>query len=269
MKKFLLLMALLLGIVLRPFEVSGIVSILLTEGSILGIWLLAGSLPLSQKLPLFPEISAIFFSINPWYVSVSRSTHNNVAIFLAIILFLLSVKVFKEYSVIFSSIFLILIIIFLVSTPKNLLHGYINSKTPVWLSDEQRREHGDRYRFPLVIAAHNRLVNYSLNFLDIYSQHFQGDFLFISGDVRNNSGGEMYFFDFFFIVLALVLITKKPQGWKIIFIWLFLAPIPSALEFSPPDASKAYLMIIPLVILSSYGSSYFISKFNHHQNLVK
>ena len=133
------------------------------------------------------------------------------------------------------------------------------TQVPVWLTDEQRREHGNNFaNFPVVLI-HNKVVNYTLSFLDHYSQHFQGDFLFVSGDVRN-SFPLMYLFDFIFIITAVIFIIKSPKGWGIIFIWLLMAPLPSALDLQPPNALLSSNMIVPLVLLSSFSASYILRK---------
>ena len=124
--------------------------------------------------------------------------------------------------------------------------GFNNSQVPVWLTDEQRREHGRDYNNPLVLLIHNKIINYSFSFLDHYFSYFQGDFLFM----RN----FLYFFDAPFICIGLWLIVKKSKGWEPILIWLFIAPITSALDFQPPNVLKAANMFAPLAIISNFGA---------------
>ena len=83
--------------------------------------------------------------------------------------------------------------------------------------------------------------------------------LFVSGDVRN-SFPLMYLFDFIFIITAVIFIIKSPKGWGIIFIWLLMAPLPSALDLQPPNALLSSNMIVPLVLLSSFSASYILRK---------
>jgi uncharacterized protein YhhL (DUF1145 family) len=123
--------------------------------------------------------------------------------------------------------------------------------------NEQRGEHND---FSGIVAKvmHNKPVNYGLAFLGNWTKHFWGEFLFLSGDgIQRNKvpeTGQMYLFDFILIVIGFIFIAKniKP-GWKIILMWLLIAPLASALTFQSPHALRAQNMVIPLVIISAYG----------------
>ncbi len=229
------------------------INMLLYLGSVFLIYLLARSLPLEKKFPRFPFICALFLAISPWYIFISKNQTVSLILFVSILGIYILVKFIKQYLLLAIALFLILIN-FLTISFKDI------TQVPVWLTDEQRREHGSYFdNFPVVLI-HNKVVNYTLSFLDHYSQHFQGDFLFVSGDVRN-SFSLMYLFDFIFITMAIILIIRIPKGWGIIFIWLLMAPLPSALDFQPPNALKSFNMIVPLVILSSFGASGIINKY--------
>lgn len=259
MKKIIFLSALIIAIILRVFqgewEYAGLAVAL---GSVIGIWLLARSFIFAQRLPAFPEISALFLSISPWHILISTDTDKSLNLLLMIFGIFILGKIFKKHSLVTVTAFLI-ILIFLTGPTTNLLNGFSNTQVPVWATDEQRREHSLYYNHPLVVLIHNKVINYTLSFFDHYGQHFQGDFLFISGDVRGG-GGLMYLFDSVFIIWAIIFIVKNPKGWAIILILLILTPISSALGFQPPNALKAYLMIVPLTILSSLGASYIFRK---------
>ncbi len=224
---------------------------LLWLGSLTLIYLLARCLPFGKK-PYFAATCSVFLAISPWFHFVSKDGQASLMLFLSIAGVYLINKFLKRYLLIGAFLFLILLNFFSISFQDV-------TQVPLWLTDEQRREHDSFYNHPLVILAHNKVINYTLSFLDHYSQHFQGDFLFISGDVRD-SFALMYLFDFIFIITAAVFIIKVPKGWGIIFIWLALAPLPSALDFHPPNALKSFNMLVPLIILSSFGASYIFQK---------
>ena len=228
------------------------INMFLYLGSVFLIYLLARSLPLEKKFPSFPFICALFLAISPWFNFISKDRQASLMLFLSITGVYLINKFLKKYSLV--SVFLFLILInFLTISFKDI------TQVPVWLTDEQRREHGNNFaNFPVVLI-HNKVVNYTLSFLDHYSQHFQGDFLFVSGDDRN-SFPLMYLFDFIFIITAVIFIIKSPKGWGIIFIWLLMAPLPSALDLQPPNALLSSNMIVPLVLLSSFSASYILRK---------
>lgn len=229
------------------------INIFLYLGSVFLIYFLARSLPLEKKFSKFPFICALFLAISPWYIFISKNQNYSLILFVSILGIYILVKFIKKYLLLAATLFLMLLN-FLTISFKDI------TQVPVWLIDEQRREHGSFFESPLVILEHNKAINYALSFLDHYSQHFQGDFLFVSGDVRN-SFPLMYLFDFVFIIMAFLFIIKQPKGWGIIFIWLLMAPLPSVLDFQPPNALSSFNMIVPLVLLSSFGVSGIINKY--------
>ena len=259
MKILLFVFSLILAFVLRLSVNDGnYMESILGTGSVFGIWLIARYLPTSVNF--FPEICALLLAISPWHILISKYTDINFLLLFTTLGIYIFFRFLKKYVFLTGVVFLLVITLVI---SKDSFFGFSNTQVPIWLTDEQRREHGNFYNHPVVVLAHNKVANYSLSFLDHYTQHFQGDFLFISGDVRDGSIphlGLMYFFDFIFITTALILIIKNPKGWGIIFLWLSLAPLPSALDFQPPNALKAYLMIVPLTILSAFGASYIFKK---------
>lgn len=93
---------------------------------------------------------------------------------------------------------------------------------------------------------------------NIYVMFF-GDYLFIVGDVSLNRKisdfGQMYLFDIAFLFMGLFATVRKFNWrWGIVLLWLILAPINSALTFVPPDSLRSALMIVPLIIISSFGA---------------
>ena len=105
---------------------------------------------------------------------------------------------------------------------------------------------------------HNKVVNYGLAFLNNWSEHFHGEFLFLSGDVieRNKvpETGQMYMLDALWLVVGLWwLVKNQNKGTRLIFWWLIVAPIAAALTFQSPHALRAQNMVIPLVIISACG----------------
>ena len=135
--------------------------------------------------------------------------------------------------------------------------GLFADKGPIARINEQRGEHGN-YGSLTAKLLHNKVVNYSLAFLENWSQHYWGEFLFLTGDViqRNRvpETGQMYLFDLIFVVAGLVAIARKSSGkWGLIILWLVVAPFAAALTFQSPHALRAQNMVIPLVIISAFG----------------
>lgn len=124
--------------------------------------------------------------------------------------------------------------------------------------EEQRVEHGN---IDDIVAKvlHNKVVNYTLAFLDNWGKHYHGEFLFLSGDsvTRNKvpETGQMYMFDIVFLTAGAVVILKniKQKSTQILLLWIAVGPIASALTFQAPSALRAENMVVPLIIISSYG----------------
>lgn len=127
--------------------------------------------------------------------------------------------------------------------------------------EEQRGEHSDyQSLFPKLL--HNKAVNYGLAFLDNWTAHFHGEFLFLSGDeIQRNrvpETGELYTIEILFLGTALFVLSRTNTYLrrKTPFLWLLIAPVAAALTFQAPHALRAQNMIIPLTIFSGFGLSY-------------
>lgn len=171
-------------------------------------------------------------------------------------------KDFKPYL-----IFAILSIVLLIPLAKDLLSpgalsrvagvGLFADQGPLNRINEQRGEHGDINNI-VGKLLHNKVVNYGLAFAENWTSHYNGEFLFMSGDsIERNKvpeTGEMYLFDIIFLGIGFVFISKKfDSGWKFVIVWLVIGPVASALTFQSPNALRAQNMVIPLTIISAFG----------------
>jgi len=141
--------------------------------------------------------------------------------------------------------------------------GIFADPGPLSRINEQRGEHGD-FTALIPIVLHNKLVNFGLALVENWSDHFRGDFLFLSGDIieRNKvpETGQMYLFDLVFLLVGLAFVVLRwgknksyNKAWLVILWWLIIAPTAAALTFQSPHALRAQNMVIPLVIISAYG----------------
>lgn len=165
--------------------------------------------------------------------------------------------------------------IFLIPLAHDLLKPAVSSRAagvglfadpgPLSRINEQRGEHGD-YQELIPKVIHNKIVNYLLAFMENWSAHYHGEFLFLSGDLIERDKvpetGQMYLFDFVFISLGflyLLATLKSPTNSKsLLLLWLFIAPTASALTFQSPSALRAQNMVIPLVIICALGIKFFL-----------
>lgn len=135
---------------------------------------------------------------------------------------------------------------------------------PINRINEQRGEHRN-LNSPLVKILHNKYMTYGVRFVDNYTKHFSGEFLFMTGDsIQRNKvpeTGVLYLFDIILLVCGIWYIAKSnTKENKLIVLWILIAPVASALTFQSPNALRSQNMIIPLTIISALGLNYIFSK---------
>lgn len=135
--------------------------------------------------------------------------------------------------------------------------GILADTGPFERVNEERGEH-ENFAGASSKLLHNKLVNYSLRFLENYSEHFHGLFLFLSGDdIERNKvpeTGQMYMIDILWVVLGIWLICRKwTKENRVVVHWLLIAPVAAALTFQSPHALRAQNMVIPLTIICALG----------------
>lgn len=111
---------------------------------------------------------------------------------------------------------------------------------------------------PLGMLVHNRRVVYSKNILSAYLDHFNLDFLFITGDApgRHHAAdmGMLYLFDFPLLVVGLsILIRSNNRNKYLVFLWFLLAPVASSLTTGTPHAVRAIFYLPTYQIVSGVG----------------
>lgn len=105
---------------------------------------------------------------------------------------------------------------------------------------------------------HNRLVTTSLNFVNNYFKQYSIEFLFINGDpvkIYNTvNNGLLLQFGIPFLFIGLFFIFRgKKENRKVLFVWLLLTPVPTALTKFVPSASRMFIAMPVLIIILSYG----------------
>lgn len=107
--------------------------------------------------------------------------------------------------------------------------------------------------------VYHRYVFVARDFMLNMSEHFSADFLFLRGDqnLRQHSGyfGEFFLVaaPFFYLGVFLLLLNWRSNLSKFLLLLLFLAPIPAALVYEVPHASRAIYLFIPFAILIAWG----------------
>lgn len=108
--------------------------------------------------------------------------------------------------------------------------------------------------------THNRRLVYGRDILAGYLDHFDFDFLFLTGDPpgRHHAPGMgmLYFFDLLLVPVGiLVLINQRTRTSWLLFWWFLVAPAASALTSGTPHAVRALLYLPTYQIFSAVGLS--------------
>ena len=105
---------------------------------------------------------------------------------------------------------------------------------------------------------HHRFWQYQDIFLTHYLDHFNLDFLFLSGDSNPRHSlqlvGGLYLFQLPLLLLGLYYLFNRPTrtSWLLL-LWLLLAPVPAGFTKATPHALRALPMLIPLTIIAACG----------------
>ncbi len=107
---------------------------------------------------------------------------------------------------------------------------------------------------------HNRRFVYAQKLLEGYFAPLQFSFLFSKSDsvgrmIVNGPGfGLLYWWDFLFLIAgAYFMFLRKVPGWKVVFLWFFLAPLPGAPTLPQPASTRLTLIIPAIIIIVAWG----------------
>lgn len=106
---------------------------------------------------------------------------------------------------------------------------------------------------------YNPVMEYGTMMVDRYVNHFSPTFLFIKGLSDNRQRivgmGMVYWSDLVLLALSVPVLAKglKYKKWKLVIVWLVIAPIPAAITRDPVHARRAFNMVYPLSILLGIG----------------
>jgi 4-amino-4-deoxy-L-arabinose transferase-like glycosyltransferase len=104
--------------------------------------------------------------------------------------------------------------------------------------------------------VNNRMVYFIQNLILNYLKHFSLPFLYFEGGSNHQfsipNQGLAYILELPFLVTGLITIFRKKVGLMLL-VWLFLAPIPSAVTREAPHVLRAIFMLGVMHIITGYG----------------
>lgn len=120
----------------------------------------------------------------------------------------------------------------------------------------KRTEYDEAQGNKLAKILHNRRIIYALAVAKGYLDHFNLDFLFLTGDAPDRHHardmGMLYIWEAPFIALAIIMLLKKRSFFPIIW-WFLVAPSASAITTGTPHAVRALLYLPTYQIFSALG----------------
>ena len=116
---------------------------------------------------------------------------------------------------------------------------------------------------------HSETLNFKRGILGRWFNHFSGRFLFFEGDWPNPRHsaphqGMLLLSDLILLILGFVALVRSGLRKKSLFVWLWLvlAPLPAVLSRDQVHAVRAFNMVIPMVLLLSFGLDSIVSNRN-------
>ncbi len=221
----------------------------------------------SFKSPKWLILSSFFFSL-------TLITYQGAKLSTLIVLFVLAIVFYKELIGLIKNNLRILSVSvslgILISLPVLLSFGggqtgrlqvfsIFSYHRPSEYLDNILKENNERIGDLNYLLFHNNFIFYKNGILSRYYNHFSGRFLFFEGDYQNPrhsapNSGMLLLFDIVLLTVGLIgLIRHKGHFKYFILLWLLLSPLPAVLTRDQVQAVRAYNMLIPLTLISSFG----------------
>lgn len=118
---------------------------------------------------------------------------------------------------------------------------------------------------------HNRRLVYAREILGGYLDHFNFDFLFLTGDPPGRHHavgmGMLYLWDFPFIIIGvLYLLKNRDKNVNLLFWWFLVAPLASSVTTGTPHAVRALLYIPTYQIFTALGVARILYHLRYYQS---
>lgn len=214
--------------------------------------------------------SIVYLTIITGLVLFTSHVGKVLALYFAITL--IAILIYKKISKIhitkYTVIFLLPIIFFIfteIQNPttrvSNLL--FINNPGFTLSIEEMRREHNSR-------ILHNKGTQAILELTNRYFTYFSPEFLVINGDENPRFGfkgiSPITPVTYILVLIGLYFLFKNNEKYRFLIISLLLiAPFSASLSWQEYSLTRAFVMIIPLLLLAAYGSFYIVDSIKKYQ----
>ncbi|MGE5042384.1 MAG: ArnT family glycosyltransferase [Candidatus Levyibacteriota bacterium] len=112
---------------------------------------------------------------------------------------------------------------------------------------------------PVLDKIYTKYVGVPYQLLQNYLSSFSPTFLFDRGGeklVHNLDGfGNIYIFDALLLLVGIAgIFYFREKQFPVLLVWLFLAPIPSAMTIDAPNSTRLFILMPLFVLISGYGA---------------
>ena len=116
---------------------------------------------------------------------------------------------------------------------------------------------------------HNRRIVYTKEILGGYLDHFNFDFLFLTGDPPGRHHavgmGMLYFWDLPFLILGVIYLVRNSfRNKNLLFWWFIVAPTASSLTSGTPHAVRALFYLPTFQMFIAFGIVFFFTLVKSH-----
>ncbi len=234
-----------------------------------GVWLFLGWVQEKRWWRLLLSVTSFILSVY---------TFNSARVVAPIFLIILALVFWKtmwqqKKSVILSVIMGLMLLIpflhFLTTPESRLRYNEVNIFSDVSLVKSANQQVANDHNAWWSKILHNRRFVYTAAYVQHYLDNLSPSFLFIKGDgnpkFATGDTGEMYLWDIPFLIVGILFLFRKKNGyWWILPLWALLAIVPAAVARETPHALRTENALPSWQIMTAVGfveSTYFFKKY--------
>lgn len=239
---------------------------------LLGVFLFLRGINTKNNKILF--LSAVFLGI-------AGFTYHSLKIFTPIMVIFLSFYSLKFFDIkksIIAIFFLIYVLFSLLwvldmrTTARGRSVTFVSNSQKILEKPIQEMSYDSESRDKLGALIHNRRLVYLRKYTENYLAHFNPVYLFVTGDNPRHHApgmGLLYIICLPFILTGIYFAVKrKPIPSLILFVWMLLAPVASALAIEAPNASRSLIFLPTWQIFSALGWVFIYERLRNKKNIV-
>ncbi len=213
-----------------------------------------------QRIKWFLPFAAISFALSIYSFNTGRIVAPLIALVLGIIFIkrLWQIKLVTLIAIVLGILVILPTMPHLLSPEASLRFREVNLFSDISVIERINQEVVNDNHSILSRLIHHRFLTFSVEFLKHYFDHFNLNYLFITGDPNPKFSipdvGLMYLWQLpFFIFGLLYLFRKQESNWWILFVILLIGIIPAATALDTPHALRIGVTIPAFLAISAYG----------------